>query len=176
MSQSNNFGFGEDEAMLRDSARKFFADNCSADKIHALVAHNPDIYRHIECIWDKSLWQQICELGWTAACVPESAGGIGMPTVAVVALAPGWVRTERVLEAFETDAEQWTSIPFLSNSESPAYAGRAVAALLADEQVVSKMGRFLEVGHLAREYDFMDVDGRQVAPFSELYPESFGAG
>jgi alkylation response protein AidB-like acyl-CoA dehydrogenase len=85
--QPKNFGFGEDETMLKDSAEKFFADNCSADKIHGLVAHNPDLHRANECAWDKNLWQQIVELGWTAVCVPESAGGIGMPVVAAVALA-----------------------------------------------------------------------------------------
>lgn len=72
MTQPKNFGFGEDETMLRDSARKFFADNCSADKIHSQVAHNYDIYRDIESIWDKNLWSQICELGWTAACTRRS--------------------------------------------------------------------------------------------------------
>ncbi len=85
--QPKNFGFGEDETMLRDSAQKFFADNCSPDKIHALVAHDPNIFRSIECVWDKKLWQQIVELGWTAVCVPEAAGGVGMPLVAAVALA-----------------------------------------------------------------------------------------
>jgi len=85
--QPKNFGFGEDETMLRDSAKKFFSDHCGADKIHRQVAGNPDIHRNIECIWDKGLWQQITELGWTAACVPEAAGGIGMPLVAAVALA-----------------------------------------------------------------------------------------
>ena len=87
MTQSNNFGFGEDETMLRDSARKFFADNCGPDKIHGQVAGNPDIYRPVESIWDKGLWKQITELGWTAVCVPESAGGIGMPAVAAIAIA-----------------------------------------------------------------------------------------
>jgi len=85
--QPKNFGFGEDETMLKDSAEKFFTDNCSADKIHGLVAHNPDLHRDNECSWDKNLWQQIVELGWTAVCVPEAAGGIGMPLVAAVALA-----------------------------------------------------------------------------------------
>lgn len=85
--QPKNFGFGEDETMLRDSARKFFSDNCSADKIHSLVATDPNIHRNIDCIWDKDLWQQIVDLGWTAVCVPESAGGIGMSAVAAVALA-----------------------------------------------------------------------------------------
>ncbi len=87
MTQSQNFGFGEDEAMLRDSAIKFFADNCSADKIHAQVADDSNIHRPIESKWDKELWQQIVELGWTSLCVPEAAGGIGMPVVAAVALA-----------------------------------------------------------------------------------------
>ena len=87
MSQQKNFGFGEDEAMLRDAAAKFFADHASADKIHQQVASDSNIHRDIACIWDRDLWQQITELGWTAACVPEAAGGIGMPLVAAVALA-----------------------------------------------------------------------------------------
>ncbi len=85
--QPKNFGFGEDETMLRDSARKLFADNCPPDRVHALVARNPDIHRHIECVWDQDLWAQMVELGWPAVCIPESAGGIGMPLVAAVALA-----------------------------------------------------------------------------------------
>lgn len=85
--QPKNFGFGEDEMMLRDSARKFFSDNCSADKIHALVATDPDMFRSNDCVWDQALWQQVVELGWLAACVPEAAGGIGMPLVAAVSLA-----------------------------------------------------------------------------------------
>lgn len=85
--QPKNYGFGEDETMLQDSARKFFSDNCSPDKIHGLVAQDPTIHRPIECLWDRSLWQQIVDLGWTAVCIPESAGGIGMPLVAAVAIA-----------------------------------------------------------------------------------------
>ncbi len=82
-----NFGFSEDETMLRDSAQKFFQDNCPADKLHSLVAYDHDVNRSNDCNWDKGLWHQIVELGWTAVCVPEAAGGIGMPLVAAVALA-----------------------------------------------------------------------------------------
>ena len=85
--QAKNFGFGEDETMLRDSAAKFFADHCSPDKIHALVASDYNIERENVCVWDRDLWNQIVELGWTGVCVPEQAGGIGMPLVAAVALA-----------------------------------------------------------------------------------------
>ena len=85
--QPKNFGFGDDEKMLRDSARKFFADNSTADVVHKLVAQNPDPNREISVPWDQSLWQQISELGWAAVAVPERAGGMGMPAVAVAALA-----------------------------------------------------------------------------------------
>ena len=85
--QPKNFAFGDDEKMLRDSARKFFADNSTADTVHKLVADNPDPYREISVPWDQSLWQQIVELGWAAVAVPERAGGMGMPAVAVAALA-----------------------------------------------------------------------------------------
>ena len=85
--QPKNFGFGEDETMLRDSARKFFEDHSTADKLHRLVAEDYRIDRPNECIWEPQLWQQMVELGWTAACVPEEAGGLGMPVVAAVALA-----------------------------------------------------------------------------------------
>ncbi len=79
--------------------------------------------------------------------------------VAAVALTPGFMRTERVLDAH---ARQ----PFdLSGTESPTYLGRAVAALAADSQILSKSGRLLVVGELAREYGFTDVDGSQPEPF-----------
>ena len=85
--QPKNFGFGEDEVMLRDSARKFLSDHCSSDTLHRMVASDFNRDRPNECIWDQALWQQIVDLGWTAVCVPEAAGGIGMPAVAAIALA-----------------------------------------------------------------------------------------
>jgi NAD(P)-dependent dehydrogenase (short-subunit alcohol dehydrogenase family) len=79
--------------------------------------------------------------------------------VAVVALTPGFVRTERVLAAHAAH-------PFdLSGTESPEYLGRAVAALAADANVLAKSGQLLTAGDLAREYGFTDVDGRQPPPF-----------
>jgi len=87
MSQPINFGFGEDEKMLRDSARKFFQDNVTIDQLHHTNAANPDPDRAPESIWNKDIWQQLVELGWTTVAVPESAGGLGMSTVATIALA-----------------------------------------------------------------------------------------
>ena len=79
--------------------------------------------------------------------------------VAVVALALGFVGTERVLTAF---AAAGRAPPDL---ESPAYIGRAVVALAADANILAKSGRVLTVGQLATEYGFTDVDGRQWPPF-----------
>jgi len=79
--------------------------------------------------------------------------------IAVVALAPGFVGTERVLAAFAGAGR----VP--DNLESPEYSGRAVVALAHDANVIAKSGRVLTVGQLAREYEFTDIDGRQLPPF-----------
>ena len=79
--------------------------------------------------------------------------------IAVVALAPGFVRTESVEAAFAGAG----SLP--DNAESPEYAGRAVVALASDANVLARSGRTVTVGELAREYGFTDVDGSQPPPF-----------
>ena len=74
MPQPNNFGFGEEAALLKESARKFFAENFPSDRLHAMTAgdHNPE--RMSEANWDTDLWQQMVELGWTMVAVPEEPG------------------------------------------------------------------------------------------------------
>jgi len=79
--------------------------------------------------------------------------------VAAVALFPGFLRTERVMAAHARD-------PFdLGPTESPEYAGRAVAMLSADPRAIRLTGQTLAAGDLARRYRFTDVDGRRVPPF-----------
>jgi NAD(P)-dependent dehydrogenase (short-subunit alcohol dehydrogenase family) len=79
--------------------------------------------------------------------------------VASVALAPGFMRTERVLAAHAKYAFD------LGGTESPEYTGRAVAALATDPEVMRWTGRVLTSGELARAYGFTDVDGTQPEPF-----------
>lgn len=81
--------------------------------------------------------------------------------VAAVSLSPGLVRTEGVMKA----AEHFD----LSNSESPQFIGRAVAALAADPAVMGKSGRVVVAAELAHEYGFTDIDGSQ--PRSLREPE-----
>ncbi|MBN7797953.1 acyl-CoA dehydrogenase family protein [Parahaliea mediterranea] len=86
MAQPNDFGFGEEAAMLKDAARKFFADNLPVAALHQLVADNHDPDRGPAVAWREDLWRQMVELGWTALAIPEAAGGLGMPLVAVAGL------------------------------------------------------------------------------------------
>ena len=67
--------------------------------------------------------------------------------------------TERVMLAHEQQ-------PFpLDGTESPEYTGRALAALAADPNVLTKSGAVLTAGDLAREYGFTDIDGSQPEAF-----------
>jgi NAD(P)-dependent dehydrogenase (short-subunit alcohol dehydrogenase family) len=77
--------------------------------------------------------------------------------VTVVSLYPGLVRTEAVLAAGVFD---------LTNSESPEFIGRAVAALAGDPNVIRRSGSVLVAAALAQEYGFTDVDGRQPRPLT----------
>lgn len=85
--------------------------------------------------------------------------------VASVAVSPGWMRTEFVLAGHHTDEVHWRERPELAGTESTRYVGRAVVALAADPQVMSRTGRVLRVGDLAADYGFTDVDGRRIPPF-----------
>lgn len=90
--------------------------------------------------------------------------------IATVALAPGFMRTERVMSHADGEAD-WKKIPWLKKSESPEYLGRAVAALAGDARLMRRSGKAFHVGELAREYGFSDTDGRRVPPF--IIRESF---
>jgi len=80
-----------------------------------------------------------------------------------VALTPGWLRSEAMLEGFEVTEETWRDaterIPHFAISESPRFVGRAVAALAADPDVARWNQQSLSSGELAQVYGFTDVDG-----------------
>lgn len=78
--------------------------------------------------------------------------------VAVISLYPGLVRTEKVMEA-----SAWLD---LTNSESPEFVGRAVAALAADPDVMRHTGTVQVAASLAIEYAFTDIDGKVPRPLT----------
>jgi NAD(P)-dependent dehydrogenase (short-subunit alcohol dehydrogenase family) len=83
-----------------------------------------------------------------------------------VALTPGWMRSEMMLENYGVTEATWRdakrgSPHFVAISESPRFVGRAVAALASDPQLQRRNGGSFSSGGLAREYGFTDVDGSQ---------------
>ncbi|WP_427017745.1 SDR family oxidoreductase [Pseudarthrobacter sp. P1] len=81
-----------------------------------------------------------------------------------VALTPGWMRSEIMLEHFGVTEANWRDAAdaqphFAAISESPLFVGRAVAALAADPEVHRRNGGSFSSGGLAKEYGFTDVDG-----------------
>lgn len=80
--------------------------------------------------------------------------------IAVIALAPDWVRTEEVLMEYNADDFNACKISNLEGSESTQFVGRAVVALASDPNVMLKSGEVCRTRLLSREYGFTDVDGR----------------
>jgi NAD(P)-dependent dehydrogenase (short-subunit alcohol dehydrogenase family) len=84
--------------------------------------------------------------------------------VTALALSPGFLRSEAVLEHFGVTEETWRDAiakdPYFAESETPMLAGRAAAALAGDPLVKKKAGLIWFASDLAREYGFTDVDGR----------------
>ena len=72
-----NFGFGEFEVELRDLARRFLAEQLPTTRLRELVAadHQAVYDRGEAAGWDRDMWAQIVDMGWTALAVPEHAGG-----------------------------------------------------------------------------------------------------
>jgi dehydrogenase/reductase SDR family member 1 len=84
--------------------------------------------------------------------------------VAALALYPGTVRTERMVEAVLLSDGAYN----LDDAESPELTGRAVVALAEDPRVMEKTGRALPVANLAHEYSFAEDDGSRPPPIDLL--------
>jgi NAD(P)-dependent dehydrogenase (short-subunit alcohol dehydrogenase family) len=85
--------------------------------------------------------------------------------VAVVAITPGYLRSESMLQHYGVTEENWRDGAkkdknFLE-SETPLFIGRAVAALAADPDVMERSGDILSSWELGRHYGFTDADGRR---------------
>jgi NAD(P)-dependent dehydrogenase (short-subunit alcohol dehydrogenase family) len=96
-----------------------------------------------------------------------------------LAVTPGWLRSEMMLEAFDTTEATWRSAsapPGFATSESPRYIGRGVAAIAADLHRARWNQQSLTVGDLADHYGFTDTDGSQPDAWGHIadsvgYPE-----
>ncbi len=79
-----------------------------------------------------------------------------------VALTPGWLRSEMMLDAYNVTEDNWrtaTAPPGFAVSESPRYIGRAVVAIATDPKRERWNQQSVTSGQLAVEYGFTDIDG-----------------
>ena len=83
-----DFGFGEDEALLRDLACKFLDERMPVETLRRLVAEAPEpVYEEGQrAQWDAGLWKEIVELGWTGLAVGEAEGGADISLVGIAGL------------------------------------------------------------------------------------------
>jgi NAD(P)-dependent dehydrogenase (short-subunit alcohol dehydrogenase family) len=117
--------------------------------------------------------QKVLPIQWAAELAPHG--------ITVLAITPGFLRSETVLQHFGVTEDSWREAgkkdPNFLVSESPLFVGRAIAALAADARLQRRTGLLLSSWQLAREYGFTDYDGRRpdwgrhAIDFSALPPE-----
>jgi NAD(P)-dependent dehydrogenase (short-subunit alcohol dehydrogenase family) len=98
-------------------------------------------------------------------------------TVAAVAISPGFMRTEAILEQFAVTESNWREAAETNatakqygfiHSETPCFVGRAVAALAADRDVMTMSGGVFSSWSLSEKYGFTDIDGRRPNMWAHL--------
>jgi NAD(P)-dependent dehydrogenase (short-subunit alcohol dehydrogenase family) len=123
---------------------------------HAIGYHGQFYFDLMEIALKRLTYALACELA------PKG--------VAAVAISPGFMRTEAILEKFGVTEANWRDAAERNreakqfgfiHSETPCFVGRAVAALAADPHVARKSGGIFTSFGLAQEYGFDDVDGRR---------------
>jgi NAD(P)-dependent dehydrogenase (short-subunit alcohol dehydrogenase family) len=119
------------------------------------AAYNADHYR-VNAFYDLAK-TAVIRFAWGQAQELRKRGGTA------VAITPGWMRSEGMLEHHGVSESNWRDAtegsPHFCISESPRFVGRAVAALAGDPDVARWSGQSLSSGQLAQVYGFTDVDG-----------------
>ena len=119
------------------------------------AAYNADHYR-VSMFYDLAK-TSVTRMAWALA------QELGPHEGTAVALTPGWMRSEAMLEHHGVTEASWRDAtqrtPHFCISESPRYVGRAVAALAADPDASRWNGQSLSSGQLAKVYGFTDLDG-----------------
>jgi NAD(P)-dependent dehydrogenase (short-subunit alcohol dehydrogenase family) len=117
--------------------------------------YNATNYR-LSAFYDLAKWSvNRLAFAWSA--------DLGAHGATAVALTPGWLRSEMMLDIYGVTEQNWHDAcakePHFAISETPAYVGRAVAALAADDDRSRWNGKSVSSGELAQVYGFTDVDG-----------------
>jgi NAD(P)-dependent dehydrogenase (short-subunit alcohol dehydrogenase family) len=98
--------------------------------------------------------------------------------VTAVAVTPGWLRSEQMLDGFGVTEEHWRDAlaehPSFAISETPTYVARGIAALAADPDKTTLRGSVLTARQLADRYDVTDVDGSRPDCWGQMAAEAAG--
>jgi NAD(P)-dependent dehydrogenase (short-subunit alcohol dehydrogenase family) len=98
--------------------------------------------------------------------------------VTAVAVTPGWLRSEQMLDGFGVTEERWRDAvatrPGFAISESPTYVARGIAALAADPDKATLGGQVLTSRQLADRYDVTDIDGSKPDCWGQMAAEAAG--
>jgi NAD(P)-dependent dehydrogenase (short-subunit alcohol dehydrogenase family) len=101
--------------------------------------------------------QKLLPLFWAAELASHG--------ITVMAITPGFLRSESMLQHFGVTEESWREAgkrdPNFLESESPLFVGRAIAALAADPKIHDRTGMLLSSWEVGREYKLSDYDGRR---------------
>ena len=118
-----------------------------------------DGYNHRGELFYDLVKTSVIRLAWTMAEELRPHG------VGALAVTPGFLRSEAMLDLFGVTKETWREAgkkdPDFLESETPLFVGRAVAALASDPGVMRKSGRVFASWDLSEEYGFADEDGRR---------------
>jgi NAD(P)-dependent dehydrogenase (short-subunit alcohol dehydrogenase family) len=113
--------------------------------------------------WNRGRY--LCDLFFdlASAAVGRMAYGLDLELrskgVTILGVSPGWTRTEHMSHLPEK---------ILKQLPSPEYVGRGIVHLALDPRVREKSGKLFEIGALAREYGFTNLDGRLIDYHSEI--------
>ena len=142
------------DAMFAAGVRAHYVSSCHAARV--MVSQRSGLIVNIS-FWAAQKYLSNVSYGVAKAATDKMTSDMSHELrehdVAVVSLYPGLVRTEKVMEA--------AAYLDLSNSESPQFIGRAVAALAADPRILRRSGQVVVAAASALEYGFTDVDGKQ---------------
>lgn len=147
------------DAMFDTGVRAAYT--CAAHAARSMTTQKKGLIVNIS-YWSAKRYMNNAAYGIAKAAVDKMteymAKELAQYNVAVVSLYPGLVRTESVMK----NAEYFD----LSNSESPQFIGRAVAALASDVNIMRKTGTVCIAAELGLEYGFTDLDGMQPKPLT----------
>lgn len=114
-----DFGFSEEQEMLRDQVRRFLDDRCPLDQVRTIAASEEG--------YSRELWRQLSDLGWLGLTLPEEYGGVGLSWVDLVVVLEETGRTlfpspllsttlaGTAINEFGTPAQRQQWLPGLAN-------------------------------------------------------------